>query len=314
MNTVTYLESCEGPWPVLDYNAWNGTLNNLHQWVQIIGKIRLRLMPWQNHCWHTALYVSSSGITTGDMPYGHGMFSINLNFKEHRLELETTFGNQAGFALKPMSTAHFYKQLFDLMKREGIEVKINKRPNELEFNTPFDENEAMKDYDPIAVNNFWQVLISVQNILQKFRSEFTGKSSPVHLFWGAFDLAYTRFSGRKAPRHPGVAPNLPAEIMQEAYSREVSSCGFWPGSEAFPHAAFYAYAYPTPEGYSAAGIQPEQAFWSDELGEYLLLYETLRTSQQPEVSLLNFFRSAYQAASETGHWDKALLENSEPRV
>jgi hypothetical protein len=298
----------EKPWPELDYASWSDTLDTLHQWLQIVGKIRLRAMPWQNHSWHTSLYISPTGFTTQAIPYQGGLFQIDFDFVAHELHIQTTLGKGIVMKLYPRSVADFYKELFFQLDSIGLDIEIYARPNELPEAIPFAENEHHKHYDAAAVTNFWKAMVKVNNVFSHFRGKFIGKCSPVHLFWGAFDLAVTRFSGRPAPLHPGGMPNMPLEVMQEAYSQEVSSAGFWPGSKDFPQAVFYAYCYPTPEAFSRQNILPEQAFFSEEMGEFFLAYDVVQKSDDPEGMLMDFLQSTYEAAANTGNWDRDNLE------
>jgi hypothetical protein len=296
------------PWPSLDFNSWKDTQLTLQLFSQIVGKIRLKQMPWTNHSWHVTLYVSARGLATGSMPYADGVFELEFDFQNHRLTIETSTGISGEVPLYPRSVADFYAELFEKLKAAGIETDIHASPNEMNECIPFDQDEIHKSYDREQVNNYWQILVRVHNVFTRFRARFRGKSSPVHFFWGAFDLAVTRFSGRTAPEHPGGAPNMPLRVMQEAYSHEVSSCGFWPGNEAFPHAAFYAYCYPTPEDYATQPVEPDKAFFSKDWGEYFLLYDDVKNSEDPEEMLMRFLNSTYKAAAETGKWDREQLE------
>jgi hypothetical protein len=295
-------------WPVLDYTAWKDTLATVHRWTQIVGKIRLRKMPWLNHSWHVTLYVSPNGLSTGSMPYQDGIFQIDFDFVQHRLVIATSEGRQEMLELRPRSVADFHRELFEKIALLNIDVSIYGVPSELENAIPFAEDEQHKSYDPAQMEAFWRALVKVHNVLTRFRTRFTGKCSPVHFFWGAFDLAVTRFSGRDAPPHQGSAPNMPAKVMQEAYSKEVSSCGFWPGSDQYPHAAFYAYSYPAAPAFATQPVQPEGAFYSNEMGEFLLPYDVVQQSADPEETLLAFLQSTYEAAANTNHWDRRALE------
>ncbi len=303
----TIIRGCNSAWPELNYQNWKNTLKTIHLWTQIIGKVRLKAMPWQNHSWHTTLLVSSRGFTTGSMPYQNGIFEIELDFEHHELIVRTTFNNDRKVNLSNLTVSTFYSTLFDVLKELNIHVDIYARPNELEDNTPFIEN-TFGEYDEQAALNFWQSAVSIHNVFLKFRSDFIGKCSPVHLFWGAFDIAVTRFSGREAPLHPGGMPNMPLDVMQEAYSQEVSSAGFWPGSDDFPEPIFYSYCYPNPEGFSDFKVKPEATFWSNDLGEFILKYEDVRLSNDPEKTLMDFLQTTYQAAAISGKWDRERLE------
>lgn len=298
----------DGKWPELDYSSWSDTLDTLHQWLQIVGKIRLRAMPWQNHSWHTSLYISPTGFTTQSIPYQGGMFQIDFNFIDHELIIKSTFNKDHKIKLHGRTVASFYKELFEQLDSIGLDIVIHPRPNELPDNTPFAQNEHHQSYDPDAVFNFWQVMVRISCVFMAFRGAFIGKCSPVHLFWGAFDLAVTRFSGRPAPLHPGGMPNMPLEVMQEAYSQEVSSAGFWPGSKDFPTPAFYSYCYPSPADFKNQPIKPAEAFWSEEMGEFFLPYEAVQKSKDPDNVLMEFLQTTYEAAANTGNWDRKLLE------
>ena len=231
----TIISGCNSAWPALNYQEWHETLKTIHQWTQIVGKIRLKAMPWQNHSWHTTLYISARGFSTGSMPYGNGIFEIEFDFESHELVIHSTFNDAKKISLENKSVADFYHAVFAELKAINIDIKIHGRPNEMEDNIPFAENDINKTYDKQAAVNFWQAAVSIHNTFLIFRSKFIGKCSPVHLFWGAFDIAVTRFSGRPAPLHPGGAPNMPLDVMQEAYSQEVSSCGFGPEEIIFPN-------------------------------------------------------------------------------
>ena len=304
----TLINGCNSAWPELNFESWKGSLKSLHMWTQIVGKIRLKTMPWQHHSWHTTLYVSPRGFSTGSIPYKNGIFEIEFDFEFHRLVVGSTFKEDAVMQLKPMSVSDFYQGLFALLEKLEIEVEIYGKPNEVDPSIPFKENKEPGQYDPQKVKDFWQAMVSINNVFLKFRSSFIGKCSPVHLFWGAFDLAVTRFSGRPAPPHPGGMPNMPLDVMQEAYSHEVSSAGVWPGSDDSPMPAFYSYCYPTPKEFGKQNISPKEAFWSEEMGEYFLKYEDVRMADDPEKMLLNFLETTYVAAAETGNWDRKNLE------
>jgi hypothetical protein len=267
-------------------------------------------MPWQNHSWHTTLYITARGLSTGSIPYENGIFAIEFDFESHQLIISTTFDKDVRISLYPRSVADFYQQVFQELMTLGIKVKIHAAPNELEDNTPFAQNHAEGFYDRQKVSDFWQVAVNIHNVFLKYRSEYIGKCSPVHFFWGAFDMAVTRFSGREAPLHPGEAPNMPKEVMQEAYSQEVSSAGFWPGSDQFPQPIFYSYSYPYHEGFAEEIVYPDEAFWSEEMGEFVLPYESVRLAEDPNQFLMDFLQSTYVAAAKRGQWDRAKLERS----
>ncbi len=308
MKIPTHIPDCGSPWPALPYENWKDTLRTIHLWTQIVGKIRLVAMPWQNHSWHTTLYITARGLSTGSMPYQNGIFEIEFDFENHQLIISSTFEQDLKMDLYPRTVASFYEELFSKLKSLGIEIAIYARPNELEESIPFSENTKNKSYDKASVVNFWQVAVSIHNVFLKFRSNFIGKCSPVHFFWGAFDIAVTRFSGRKAPLHQGKTPHMPQAVMQEAYSQEVSSSGFWPGGESFPEPAFYAYCYPSPSDFGAQSVLPKEAFWSQEMGEFFLTYESVRKSENPEATLMSFLKSTYEAAANAGDWDRENLE------
>ncbi|TWR24598.1 hypothetical protein FPZ42_16000 [Mucilaginibacter achroorhodeus] len=293
-------------WPVLDFHYLKDTIATVHMWTQMIGKVRLKKSPWINHSWQVTLYVSASGLTTGSITYEDGIFQIDLDLVKHQLHITTSTGGKCTSSLGAATIADFYHNLMDKLKAVGVNVEIYAVPNELETAIPFAENTTPGTYNAEAMHTLWQALVSINNVFTRFRAGFLGKCSPVHFFWGAFDLAVTRFSGRTAPKHPGGAPNMPVEVMQEAYSHEVSSCGFWPGSEAFPQPVFYSYCYPTPDEFAKQEVSPPQAFYSGEMGEFMLTYEVVQQSADPEATLLQFLQSTYDAAARTGNWDKNL--------
>jgi len=295
-------------WPSLPLEAWSDTCAALHLWMQIVGKVRLAQSPWVNHSWHTTLYVTARGLTTSPIPHGERMFQIDFDFIKHQLTVETSEGASGGFALEPQSVAAFYRRLMEEMSRLGLPVKIHGKPNEVADPIPFDQDEAPRPYDAEYANRFWRVLVQADRVFKEFRARFTGKCSPVHFFWGAPDLAVTRFSGRPAPQHPGNVPNLPDWVAREAYSQEVSSCGFWTGGGPVPYPVFYSYAYPAPEGYARALVKPAEAFFSNDLQEFLLPYDAVRQAASPSETLLDFLQTTYEAAAELAHWDRASLE------
>jgi Family of unknown function (DUF5996) len=296
-------------WPPLPYAQWKHSCATLHLWTQVVGKIRLAQTPWQNHSWHVALYVTARGLTTSPIPHGERSFQIDFDFIDHVLWVRTSDGHFRQLALKPMAVAEFYAMLMAALADLGLSLRINTMPNEIPNAVPFERDRTRRAYDPEAVNRFWRVLLSVHNVLAHFRTGFLGKVSPVHFFWGSFDLAVTRFSGRKAPRHPGGVPNLPDTVAQEAYSHEVSSAGFWPGGGGpVDYPAFYSYAYPAPDGFAAAKVKPAEAFFSKLLGEFILPYDAVRTAADPARALMDFLQSTYDAAADLGQWDRAALE------
>jgi hypothetical protein len=302
-------------WPSLPLEAWSATAATLHLWLQIAGKIRLAQSPWINHGWSVTLYVSGRGLTTLPVPYGDRTFQIDFDFVAHRLVIHSSDGRQTDFALEPMTVALFYRRITEALQSLDIRVTIHTRPNEVAEPVAFDRDEIHGAYDPEFANRFWRVLVQVDRVLQIFRSRFLGKSSPVHFFWGAPDLAVTRFSGRPAPRHPGGVPHLPDRVTREAYSHEVSSCGFWWGGPPVGYPVFYAYAYPEPPGFADASVAPREAFYSTDLREFLLPYDVVRQASSPDDTLLSFLQSTYEAAATLGKWDRDALERHEdPRT
>ena len=295
-------------WPPLPLDAWADTYATLHLWTQIVGKVRLSCTPAVNHSWHVTLYVTARGLGTSPIPYGARTFEIDFDFVDHRLVVRASDGRTAGFALEPQSVATFYARLTAELARLGIQVRIALTPNEIADAIRFDRDEIHRAYDAEAVGRFWGVLVQADRVFKRFRSRFIGKSSPVHFFWGAPDLAVTRFSGRRAPEHPGGIPNLPDRITREAYSHEVSSAGFWPGGGAIAYPAFYSYAYPQPPGFEQAAVRPREAFYSPDLREFLLPYDVVRTAPAPDDTLLDFLQSTYEAAATLAAWDRAALE------
>lgn len=297
-------------WPALPPDAWSDTCATLHMWTQIVGKIRLAQSPWVNHSWHVTLYITARGLTTSPIPYGTRTFQIDFDFLDHRLLIQTSDGGARSLALEPQSVAAFYRCLMEEMGALGLPVKIDRRPNEVPDAAPFDEDQVHKSYDAEYANRFWRVLVQADRVFKQFRSRFIGKCSPVHYFWGAPDLAVTRFSGRPAPPHPGGIPKLPDWVTREAYSHEVSSCGFWPGGGPIPHAVFYSYAYPEPKGFAAAEVRPAAAFYSNDLREFVLPYDAVRESESPDETLLEFLQTTYEAAANLAGWDRAALERA----
>lgn len=297
-------------WPELDFIQIKETLETLHQWIQIVGKIRLKTMPWQNHSWHTTLYISSSGYTTHGIPYKGRIFQIDFDFIKHQLIIQCSDSEEKRMDLYPRSVADFHRELFEKLKGINLDIKIHPKPNELEQAIPFQDNTVNSAYDPEAAKALWKAMLKAHEVFTIFRSEFIGKVSPVHLFWGAFDLAVSRFSGKEAPLHPGGMPNMPLKVMQEAYSREVCSAGFWPGSAASPFPVFYSYVYPTPASYSKQQVLPDQAFFSPEMGEFFLKYSDVQASSNPEKMLYDFLITTYNAAANSANWDREKLERS----
>jgi uncharacterized protein DUF5996 len=295
-------------WPALELHEWVTTRDTLHMWLQIIGKVRLIQSPWINHSWHATFYVTSRGLTTSPIPHGQREFEIDLDFVDHRLAIHASDGRSGGFALEPQTVSAFYRRLMGELVRLDLPVRIVARPNEVAEAIPFAKDEVHRDYDPDAVNRYWRMLVQAERVMLPFRARFIGKCSPIHLFWGGMDLAVTRFSGRTAPLHPGGVPNLPDRVTQEAYSHEVSSCGFWSGTAPVDYPAFYAYAYPEPTGFADAGVRPDGAFYSQDLREYILPYARVRESTKPDDTLSDFLQSTYEAAADLARWDRAALE------
>lgn len=290
-------------WPALPYEEWRDTCQTLHLWTQVVGKVRMELSPFLNHWWHVALYVTSRGLTTSAIPYRGGIFEVTFDFVEHNLFIHTSEGTTKSLPLIPRSVASFYREFMDCLHALGIEVSINPLPNEVPSPIRCDEDEIHASYDPVYAQRFWHLLVQTETVLRHYRSHFLGKSSPVHFFWGSFDLTVTLFSGRRAPERPGVD-----HITREAYSHEEISCGFWPGSDNFSAPAFYSYTYPAPPGIATASLRPREAFYSQELGEFVLRYDDLRAASSPEQTLLEFFQSTYEAGATLAQWDRGLLE------
>jgi hypothetical protein len=304
------------PWPELPTAAWRETYATLHLWTQIVGKVRLAREPWLNHSWHVTLYVTGRGLTTSPIPDGVRTFQIDFDFIDHHLRISTSDGATRQFALAGKSVASFYAAVMADLAELGIHIAIDEMPNELPEPIRFSQDNLHASYDPDAVRRFFQILVNADRVFKQFRTSFLGKASPVHFFWGSFDLAVTRFSGRRAPRHPGGVPHLPDEVACEAYSHEESSAGFWPGSGAIDYPAFYCYAYPEPAGFRTTRVRPDAAFFSEALGEFILPYDAVRTAPQPEQALLEFLQSTYEAAANAAKWDRDALECplGQPRV
>jgi len=298
-------------WPSLPLEAWSETYATLHMWTQIVGKIRLAQTPWVNHGWHCTLYVTARGLTTSPVPHGNRTFQIDFDFIGHRLAVLSSDGLAGGFPLEPQSVATFYKRLMEEMEKLDLYVKINRKPNEVPDPIPFDQDETHRAYDGEYANRFWRILVQADRVFKAFRGRFIGKCSPVHFFWGGPDLAVTRFSGRWAPKHPGGIPNLPDWVTQEAYSEEVSSCGFWPGGGPVPYAAFYSYAYPEPAGFATSRIQPREGSYNNDLREFILPYDAVRQSESPDDTLLEFLETTYRAAADLAKWDRSSLERAQ---
>jgi hypothetical protein len=311
----------DNPWPALPFHEWKETCATLHMWTQIVGKVRLALSPWTNHSWHVTLYLTARGLTTSPIPCGMRIFQIDFDFVDHVLRIQTggtcrstSLGDDAvkSIRLEPKSVARFYSEVMSTLRELDLSVEINTTPNEVDPAIPFERNEKNSAYDPEYANRFWRALLQSDRVFKEFRADFCGKCSPVHFFWGSFDLAVTRFSGRRAPQHPGGVPHLPDSVAREAYSHEVSSLGFWPGNEMMPEPIFYSYAYPEPKRFSDAEVQPGNAAYNTQLKEFVLRYEAVRQAAAPDQALLDFARSTYDAASTLGSWDRAALVEIKP--
>lgn len=303
---MTDTESPIGAWPSLRVDDWTTTRETLHLWTQIVGKIRMALSPMVNHWWQVTLYVSARGLSTGAIPDGTRVLDIEFDFVDHVLRMRTSDGCVAKVALEPKSVSEFYLETIRSLSGMGVDVHIAATPNEVEPAIPFVDDHVHASYDRDAATLFWRQLVQADRVIREFRSHFTGKVTPVHFFWGAMDLACTRFSGRTAPEHPGGAPNCGDWVMVEGYSHELSSCGFWPGGG--DEGAFYAYAYPTPDGFEKAPVGPDGAFWSDEFRQFLYPYEKARTAADPDAAVAEFLHATYAAAADLGHWDRHALE------
>lgn len=301
-------------WPDLDDPALGATLEALHLWSQVVGKIRLAVTPWENHGWHVPLYVDARGLSTGLMPDPRGSFSIAFDFLDDKLVIATTSGHVRGIELIGRSVASFHADVLVAMTDIGLPVTITSMPNEIPEAVPFEQDLAIRRYDPTAARKYWQALVQIHRVFQRFRTRFVGKCSPIHLFWGSFDLALTRFSGRKAPLHPGGGVHLPDAVAREAYNHEVSSAGFWPGGGTINEPTFYSYAYPTPDGFGSASIRPSAGRFDTDLGEFLLSYRAVRDSADPDGDLLAFLQTTYEAAADLGGWDRSALEGPEGTV
>jgi hypothetical protein len=296
-------------WPELAYSGWRDTVATLQLWTQIVGKIRLSLTPWVNHSWQVPLYVTARGLGTSAIPIGSEILEIEFDFIAQQLLVRTSAGDERSFALEPQTVAAFYSRVVDLLTSVGVTVAINELPCELPNPIRFSQDELHKAYDRSAAHRFWRALVQIDRVFKLFRSGFLGKVSPVHFFWGSFDLAVTRFSGRSAPPHPGGVPGLPDAVTREAYSHEVSSAGFWPGNDTFPQAAFYSYAYPQPAGFAERSVTTGTEY-NKTLGEFILPYDTVRNAADPEHTLLDFLCSTYAAAADSAKWDREGLECS----
>lgn len=296
-------------WPALSYPDWRDTAQTLQLWTQIVGKIRLVLTPWVNHSWHVPLYVTARGLGTSPMQAGKELLEIDFDFVDHRLICRTSRGGEIALPLGPRTVAEFYQTVLDALGELGVAVVINPFPSEIPQAIPFPEDQVHATYDAQAAHDFWRVLIQADRLFKHFRSAFLGKVSPVHFFWGSFDLAVTRFSGRAAPPHPGGVPGLADAIVREAYSHEVSSAGFWPGNDTAPQAVFYSYSYPEPPHYRTSPVSSPAEF-SPDLGEFILPYDAVRASNDPDAVVMRFLAETYDAAAEKGKWDRDALECS----
>jgi Family of unknown function (DUF5996) len=295
-------------WPDLPYLAWKETSATLQLWMQVVGKVRLAQTPWLNHSWHVPFYLAARGLTTSPIPYADRSFEIVFDFIDHVLDIATSDGARKRIALEPRSVADFHGAVSASLRDLGMPVRINELPCEIPGAIAFSRDRTHAAYDADYARRFWRVLVQADRVFKQFRTGFIGKSSPVHFFWGSFDLAVTRFSGRRAPPHPGGVPGLADAVVREAYSHEVSSAGFWPGGSGIDHAAFYSYAYPESGGFRTSVVEPRAAFFSEALGEFLLPYDAVRTASDPDGVLLAFLNSTYEAAARTGTWDRAALE------
>ncbi len=305
-NTMRHSEQ----WPALPLEEWSDTYSTLHMWTQIVGKLRLVQTPWVNHSWHVTFYITPRGLTTSTIPHDTCTFQLEFDFISHQLLIRTDTGVVNSMALQPRTVADFYHELIAKLAEAGINIKIHTTPNEIVDPIPFERDFIHGAYDAEYANRWWRTLVQADRVFKKFRAEFIGKCSPVHFFWGSFDLAVTRFSGRTAPTHPGGVPNLPDRVTREAYSHEVSSCGFWPGGGPLPYPVFYAYAYPEPEGFSNAPVRPGSAFYSAEMREFVLPYDEVRQAESPDTVLLDFLQSSYEAAANLGKWNRSALERT----
>ncbi len=296
------------PWPELPFREWRDTCETLHLWTQVVGKIRLACTPWLNHSWHVPLYVTTRGLTTSAIPHRGRYFEILLDFCAQELIIDVSDGCRQRLALQSGRIADFHAAVLEALQRLDLQITINPLPSEIPEARPFTEDHAARAYNPMHAQRFWQALLQIDRVLREFRTGFLGKASPVHFFWGSFDLAVSRFSGRRAPLFQGKAPGVSAAVMREAYSHEVSSAGFWPGGHGIDYPAFYSYVYPTPAAFRNWPVIPQGAWFSEELGEFLLPYDQVRSAADPDATLLAFLQSTYEAAAQTGHWDRGTLE------
>jgi hypothetical protein len=300
-------------WPDLPFEHWADTCATLHLWTQVVGKIRLAHAPMINHWWQVPLYVTCRGLSTSPIPYGTRHFQLDFDFIDHCLTIQTSNGEMESVLLRPRTVADFYTEVMGRLRGLGLETRIWTMPVEIENAIPFERDSEHNSYDPEYANRFWRILLQADRMFTLFRSQFLGKVSPVHFFWGSFDLAVTRFSGRPAPALKSDSPSVGAWVMQEAYSHEVSSCGFWPGNGGFGQAAFFSYAYPEPKGFAAAPTKPERTYYDQDLGQFILPYDVVRQAQSPDDTLLDYLHSTYSAAADCGQWDRSALERAQHR-
>jgi hypothetical protein len=308
MTEHNFVSDPAGQWPDIPLAAWSETCDTLRLWTQIVGKVRLALTPLINHWWNVTLKVTARGLAAPAMPYAGGTIDIIFDFVHHRLDIETSDGRVESIALEPMPVATFYAEFMQRLRRLGIDVQIRTMPCEIENAIPFDQDHVHAQYDPVYAQKFWLALLQADRVMHEFRARFVGKASPVHFFWGSFDLAVTRFSGRTAPPPQSVTPHVASWVMAEAYSHEVSSCGFWPGNGGYGCAAFYVYAYPEPSGYGDTQLRTAQAFYDKNLGQFILPYDAVRQAGDPDTLLLGFLQETYQAAADLAKWDRKALE------
>jgi hypothetical protein len=311
MSGPAMVSETERAWPDLPWQEWSATITTLHMWMQIVGKVRMALAPPLNHWWHVPLYVTSRGMTTSPIPYGQRQFQVDFDFLDHRLDVTDTAGGRFTMALVPRSVARFYREFMVGLAGLGIDARIWPRPVEVADAIPFEIDEQHASYDPTHAQSFWRASVQADRVMKAFQSGFVGKASPVHFFWGSFDLATTRFSGRRAPLHPGGAPNCADWVMEEAYSREESSIGWWPSSEG-PGPTFYAYTYPEPAGLRSASVGPAGASFDARSGEFVLPYDVALQAADPDAAVLEFFHTAYEAGADLGRWDRSILEPAVP--
>ena len=295
-------------WPDLPYAAWRDSCASLQLWMQIIGKLRLARTPWLNHSWHVPFYLTARGLTTSPIPDGDRCFEIAFDFLDHQLQIVTTTGDARRLALRPQTVADFYAAVMSALAELGIVIAVNELPCEIAAAIPFSRDRTHGAYDGEYAQRFWRALLRADRVLKQFRTAFLGKCSPVHFFWGSFDLAVTRFSGRAAPPFTGRVPGVKNQVMRDAYSEEVSSAGFWPGGDGVEYAAFYSYAYPEPAGFSTAKVEPATARYDETLGQFILPYDAVRAATDPDAMLRDFLQSTSEAAARNGEWERSRLE------